>query len=228
MEAFAQMVENEGADLVLLQEVARTADLQVDEWLSERLGMDFVYSRANGHEAIGFEEGLAIFSRYRLGKPYLRDLGEDCNPFTRRLALGAEINTPHGLLMAFSTHLSLLPDKNAAQLAHLRAWINATAGDHPALVGGDFNAHEDTPQIDQARKSWLDTFRALVPEGDGATHELRWPWGGLLRKARLDYLFLVPGKLQWMVTEARHLMTPELSHSDHHAVLTRLSPVFAK
>jgi exonuclease III len=44
------MVESEAADIVLLQEVARTTKLKVDEWLAERLGMGYVYARANGHE----------------------------------------------------------------------------------------------------------------------------------------------------------------------------------
>jgi endonuclease/exonuclease/phosphatase family metal-dependent hydrolase len=227
LEAFARLVEAQQADLVLLQEVARTPDLQVDEWLAQRLGMAFAYSRANGHAAVGFEEGLAVFSRFPIGEPVLRDLGRACNPFSRRLALGAAVETPHGPLMVFSAHLGLLPGQNAAQLDHLRAWVAELAGDQPALVGGDFNAHETSPQIDQARRAWLDTFRALNPLGDGATHELRFPWGGVLRKARLDYLFLRPGRPRWQVLEARHLDSDGLPHSDHRAVLTRLAPVLA-
>ena len=57
LEALAQLVEAEGADIVLLQEVARTPALRADEWLARRLGMAYAYARANGHEAaIGFEE----------------------------------------------------------------------------------------------------------------------------------------------------------------------------
>jgi endonuclease/exonuclease/phosphatase (EEP) superfamily protein YafD len=95
----------------------------------------------------------------------------------------------------------------------------------PALVGGDFNAGEGTRQIKALQRSWLDTFRQLNPFADGATHELRWPWGGLLRRQRLDYIFLKAGQGHWSVLEARHLVTPGMPHSDHRAVLLRLAPV---
>jgi hypothetical protein len=49
----------------------------------------------------------------------------------------------------------------------------------------------------------------------------------VLRRERLDYLFLQPGKPDWIILEARHLETEELPHSDHHAVLTRLAPTWA-
>jgi len=227
MEAFAQLVEAQQADLILLQEVARTPQLHVDEWLAERLGMGSIYARANGHAAIGFEEGLAILSRYPLGKPYLRQLSENCNLFARRLALGAEIRTPTGLLVAFSAHLGFSYAQNDAQLQRLQAWVTEIASENPALVGGDFNASENAPQISRARLSWLDTFRALHPQADGVTHAFRWPWGGTLSARRLDYVFLRPGGIEWAVLKTRHLTTPQLLHSDHRAVMTRLAPVTA-
>ena len=135
LEGFAQLVETNNADVVLLQEVARTPDFKVDEWLSERLGMAYVYSRANGHEAgIGFEEGLALFSRYPLSSPQLRQLGDQSNPFVRRLALGATIDSPCGKILSFSVHLGLLRQQNASQLADLHGWVSGFDGDTPVLV----------------------------------------------------------------------------------------------
>lgn len=224
MESFSRLVESEQADIVLLQEVSRTPDLHVDAWLAQQLGMACVYSRANGHEGeIGFEEGLAIFSRYPLVDLHLRQLGAHVNPFVRRLALGAEIATPHGNLLAFSVHLGLRRRHNAAQLFDLQEWVAGVTGSLPALVGGDFNAHEHSPQILSAQRTWLDTFRHLHPEKDGTTHELRWPWGGLLRRHRLDYIFLHSGGHDWDVLETRHLDSPDGPHSDHRAVLTRIA-----
>ncbi len=225
LESFAQLVETEKADVVLLQEVSRTRELRVDEWLSRRLGMAYAYSRANGHEAaIGFEEGLAVFSRFPLIKPHLRQLGIGTNPFVRRLALGATVDTPYGGLLAFSVHLGLRRRHNAIQLSHLRAWVAEIAEDRPALIGGDFNATERSSQIAHTQRAWLDTFRHLHPHADGTTHELRWPWGGLLRRHRLDYIFLHSGELRWNVLEARHVDAPGGPHSDHRAVLVRLAP----
>jgi endonuclease/exonuclease/phosphatase family metal-dependent hydrolase len=225
LEAFARLVETEHADIVLLQEVARTPGLRADEWLARRLGMAYTYSRANGHEtAIGFEEGLAVFSRFPVVTPFLRHLGARANPFVRRLALGAEVETPCGSLLAFSVHLGLLRRQNAEQLAHLRAWVGEVAGTRGALIGGDFNAHEHSPRIAQTQSIWLDTFRHLHPHADGTTHELRWPGKLLLRRHRLDYIFLHPGEHRWNVLEARHVDAPGGPHSDHRAVLARLAP----
>jgi endonuclease/exonuclease/phosphatase family metal-dependent hydrolase len=220
------MVESNHADIILLQEVTRTPDFKVDEWLSERLGMACVYSRANGHKTgIGFEEGVAIFSRYPLTSPQIHQLDDRSNPFVRRLALGAAVDSPCGKILSVSVHLGLLRQQNAVQLSGLRHWLSELDVDTPALIGGDFNAHETTSQIQQAKSTWLDTYRHLNPYEDGTTHELRTPWGALLHRARLDYIFLRPGKALWKVIEARHLDTSAGKISDHQAVLARLVPV---
>jgi endonuclease/exonuclease/phosphatase family metal-dependent hydrolase len=223
LESFAGMVEAQNADVVLLQEVTRTPDIWVDHWLSERLGMSFVYSRANGNETgIGFEEGLAVLSRFPIQNLYLQQLGNSASLFVHRLAMGAEILSPWGSFAAISVHLALLKSHNVSQLAHLHDWLNTALGGLPAVIGGDFNAHEDSPHLRHLRSSWMDTFRHLHPHADGTTHELRAPWGKLIRRSRLDYIFLRPGKAQWNVLETRHLDGSAGPHSDHRAVLTRL------
>lgn len=229
LEAFAKMVENNHVDILLLQEAARIPGLRSDEWLAERLGMSYVYVRANGDwKAIGFEEGLAIFSRYPLSDPLTSQLGENKNLFSRRLALSAQVETPSGTLQAVSAHLGILPKRNARQINHLQRWVRETAINHPAVVGGDFNAHETTDRITQLRNDWMDIFRKRHPQRDGFTHELRTPWGKLLRRSRLDYLFLKPGNDNWQVTDADHIKPPDRSHSDHCAVLARLKPAVLK
>ncbi len=226
LEAFARLVEEYQADVLLLQEVARTADVWVDQWLAKRLGMAYVYSRANGHlEGIGFEEGLAIFSRYPLSQPVLRQLSPGKNRFSRRLALGSQINSPCGSLLAFSVHLGLTGKQNSAQAARLSDWVGEIAKGMTALVGGDFNANEHSNQIRKIQQKWLDTFRHLNPFTDATTHELRWPWGTPFRRDRLDYIFLKARKNHWQLLDARHLETLGQSHSDHRAVLLRLAPV---
>lgn len=225
LSAFAQLVEKEGADILLLQEVARTPDLHVDKWLAVNLGMSYIYSRANGHYTIGFEEGLAIFSRFPLNSPQLSQLSKPTNPFVRRLVLGANVETPCGSLLAFSVHLGLRPRNNAQQQAELHRFVTSVACHQSALVGGDFNSSESSSRMGRTTRAWIDTFRHLHPDADGHTHTLRWPWGRTLKRHRLDYIFLLPELPAWQITEARHLTTPGESHSDHHAVLVRLVPI---
>jgi len=226
LEAFAQLVEKHQADVLLLQEVARTKSFLADQWLAQRLGMAYVYSRANGHlGGIGFEEGLAVFSRYPLSQPVLRQLSPAGNLFSRRLALGTQIASPCGNLLAFSVHLGLTGKQNSDQAAKLSDWVGDISGGTAALIGGDFNAGEGSHQIKKLQQNWLDTFRHLNPFGDGATYELRWPWGKSFRRERLDYIFLKTKLSHWNVLEACHLETPGLRYSDHRAVLLRLAPV---
>jgi endonuclease/exonuclease/phosphatase family metal-dependent hydrolase len=228
LEAFALMVEEHKVDVLLLQEVARTSNIHTDHWLANRLGMSFVYSRANGHlQGIGFEEGLAIFSRHPLGEPVLRQLSPTSNPFVHRLALGAKIATPFGDLQTFSVHLGINAKQNTRQAEHLRTWVQEVSGPMPALVGGDFNAGEFSRSIKSLRQNWLDTFRHLNPLADGTTHEIHWPWGKTFKRSRLDYIFLKAEQQKWKVLEALHLETPGEPHSDHRAVLLRLAPVYA-
>ena len=226
LDSFYRLVESLGADLVLLQEVARTPFLQADEWLARRLQMAYVYSRANGSKKIGFEEGLAVFSRFPLKRlPHLRQMGGTCNPFSRRLALGVEVDTPCGEIVAFSTHLGLMRKQNSLQLRELHGWVDGITAGRSAVIAGDFNAPEHTRQIQHARSVWLDTFREIHRHGHAATHEIRWPWGGIFLSHRLDYIFLQPGKPAWQVIDVQHVDAHDGPHSDHRAVLARLSPV---
>lgn len=226
LESFAQLAEHEKADLILVQELPRLPNFKGDQWFADRMNMAYVYSRANGSERIGFEEGLGVFSRYPLKRmPYVREMGRSCNPFVRRLALGADIETPFGEIAAFSIHLGLLQKQNARQLHDLHGWVNEISLGRSAIVGGDFNAHEDTHQIRNVRSHWRDTFREIYRHGHAATHEIRWPWGGAFLSRRLDYIFLQPGHPEWQVVDVDHVNAHDGPHSDHRAVLARLSPV---
>lgn len=223
LEALACLVEVEDVDVLLLQEVSRTIDFPADEWLAQRLKMAFVYARANGHtEGIGFEEGLAILSRFPISQPIIQPLDQAGSIFVQRLVLGVTVQVPAADLPVFSTHLSLRRRRNVAQLQQLRQWVQAMTPGSLALIGGDFNAGELTPRMTAVRQNWIDAFRWLHPKEDGTTHSLYWPWGKPFKRQRLDYLFLKPGSSRWHITEATHLTTPEIAHSDHQAVLVRL------
>jgi endonuclease/exonuclease/phosphatase family metal-dependent hydrolase len=224
LESFAQLVEAENADVVLLQEVIRTPDLLVDEWLADRLGMAYAYSRVNGDEmSIGFEEGLAIFSRHPILEPETRHLGLKSG-VTRRLALASEVKSPLGAFLAISVHLGFLKNRNRYQMADLFYWVRRIAAGRTTLIGGDFNSHENSLQISQAQRSWLDTFRTLHPDADGTTFEICWPWGKSIFRRRFDYIFMQQGNSNWHVIEARHIDEGENSHSDHRTVVARVAP----
>lgn len=223
LETVARMVEAEGANVVLLQEVSRTQHLWADHFLAERLGMDYVYTRVNGDRpSIGFEEGLAVFSCLPLRRYQTRRLTRP-GAVAHRLALGAQVESRAGPVWMFSVHLSMRSRRNARQVSDLEGFVRSVAGTSSAVVGGDFNADEKTPQMIRVRQTWMDIFRLMNPKADGATHALRGPWGQTLRRRRLDYLFLHHGMPGWQVIESRIVGGPQ-SHSDHRAVVARLRP----
>jgi len=223
LESFARLVETQDVDLLLVQEVARTRFIQVDTWLAERLGMAYVYTRANGAENIGFEEGLGVFSRFPLHRLHLRQVSRNYNPFVRRLVLGVEVDTPCGEILAFSVHLGLLRQHNAAQLYDLQHWIARLAQGRSVIIGGDFNSPEHSSHIRQVSHHWIDAYRQVHQSGLAETHALHWPWGGAFLRHRLDYIFVQPGKPVLKIEDVRHLDSPDGPHSDHRAVLARFS-----
>ena len=226
LEAVAQLVEAEGVDLLLLQEVARTPELKADLWLADRLGLSLAYARANGAtDAIGFEEGVAVLSRFPIAEIHLRQLGRTRNPLTRRVALAAELATPLGRLLAVTVHLGLLRHRNAQQLRALRAWVAQLSAGAVAVVGGDFNATEGRAEIELTRRTWTDTFRHAHPHADASTYASAAPWRRWSSPRRLDYVFVQqPPTLHWRVLGAGHVDAPGGPHSDHRAVLARLLP----
>ncbi len=215
LELFARLAEREKADILVCQEVGRSRDFRVDVWLAARLGIAAVYQRANGDAGrFGREEGLAILSRYPLSAPVTCLLG---GGLWRRPALGAVVDSPLGAVAVYTAHLSLRPWRNRRQPARLRAWVEATAEERPAIIGGDFNADESAPQIAALRQTWIDAFRRSNPTGEAWTHELRL-FGRALFRRRLDYLFLSDRRAEIRVANC-YLSQSDESFSDHRAVV---------
>lgn len=220
LDAFARLVESERGDILLLQEVGRSREFRVDNYLGEKLGMAVVYARANGHaERWNREEGLAILSHYPLTQMVTIELG---GGLWRRPALGAVATTPRGAIAVYSVHLSLRPWRNRGQVEALAAWVTSTAGELPAVIGGDFNTPEASPQIATLRERWIDAFRTIHPSTDGTTHELKL-MGQAVRRERLDYLFVRQGASEIRIANCEHKTSPDKKFSDHLAVVGRFS-----
>ncbi|MGW8143606.1 MAG: endonuclease/exonuclease/phosphatase family protein [Anaerolineales bacterium] len=222
LECFVELVEEQEADILLLQEIARTDEFYADEWLGEKLGMAYVYSRANGNvKNINFEEGLGVFSRFPIEKPRLAQLSDYINPFHRRIALGASIHTNLGEVVAYSVHLAISKRKNQTQLSYLKRWVENESRNVPAIIGGDFNAGEHTSQIQSAQNEWWDSYREINRSGNGYTHQINWPWGEKMHHSRLDYIFFRRGQNNWHILDAKHIDLDGCSISDHKPVLVK-------
>lgn len=223
MDRLVKLVRDEQVDIILTQELARTTNIVADEWLSNELGMAYVFSRANGDSnSIGFEEGLAIFSRFPIHKPRVAQLSSQNLPLVRRIALGVTIDAPQGEFLAFNVHLGVNGRQNEVQLNRLMDWVEKESSCTPAVIGGDFNAGEHTSQIQSTRQIWQDSYRLVNSSDEGFTHRIKWPWGRDLLKSRLDYLFMKREANPWTIIEASHLEVDDCFLSDHKPVLVRM------
>jgi endonuclease/exonuclease/phosphatase family metal-dependent hydrolase len=199
LQLIADEIRLQEPDIVLLQEVPWRWGLggNAAGYLADGTGMNHLYLRANGNRwAIFFEEGEAILSRYPLEDPTFTELKPRAGFFEHRVVLSATVVTPQGPLRLFVTHLTNgAAEVNLGQTEGLFDFVMAT-GVYPAIVAGDLNAREDSPQIEYLSGSWTDTYRTLQPEDPGSTccvhGDLTQPDQPL--KSRIDYVFLVPGE----------------------------------
>lgn len=195
MDLIAAEIRRINPDIVLLQEVPWTLfHGRGAQRLGRATGLNWAFARANGNRwAIAFEEGEAILSRYPLRDAGLVELMPSAGAFEHRVALHAVVETPAGPFDAYSTHLTNGdPAVGQKQAESLVAFVERTRHG-PAVIGGDFNALEDSPQIRDLAGRWVDAFRAVNPEDPGLTCCADNPTAGPEEQfeRRIDYVFVV-------------------------------------
>jgi endonuclease/exonuclease/phosphatase family metal-dependent hydrolase len=207
----ADEIRRQDVDIVCLQEVPWTRRLGSGaDVLSRLTGLNYLYLRANGNRrAILFEEGVAILSRYPLRDPTFVELEPRAGFFEHRVALHATAVTPWGDVDVFVTHLTNGdPEINREQAASLMAFV-ADGQAQVAVVTGDLNATEHSPQIRILDREWVDAYRAVHPDDPGLTccvDDLARGSAEPLEK-RIDYVFLAwPAGRGAKVTDARRVL----------------------
>lgn len=194
LDLIAEAILRSKADIVLLQEVPWTRKLRSGaKILGQRTGMHYVYLRANGNRwTIFFEEGEAILSKYPLDNLSYTELQPQAGFFEHRVALHATTSTPLGEVDLFVTHLTDKDEQiNRQQAAALREYVQREVS-HQAIIAGDFNATENSPQISALAATWTDAFRFSHPLDRGYTCCIDDPRNGpdeILEK-RIDYIFI--------------------------------------
>ena len=221
-------------DIVLLQEVPWVSNQNpIAQQFAEQNGFNYVYLRANGnHQLIGFEEGVAIFSQYPLKQISYTELQPVAGLFENRVVLHATVETPHGDIDLFVTHLtSSKASVNAAQVESLLAFVQ-TEATHPAIIAGDFNAVESSPQMIRLAEIWHDSYRLVYPHEPGPTccisDLVNAPTTEL--QERIDYLFLAPTSenvvnvvtVERIFTEPVTAVNGRLWLSDHAGLLATI------
>ncbi len=200
LDLIAAEIRRQDADIVCLQEVPWTPRVgNGARYLAERTGMNYLFLRANGNRrAILFEEGSAILSRYTLQGSSFTELQPRAGFFEHRIVLHATVATPWGDARVFVTHLTNGESEiNRRQATSLLDFVRST-GSGLAIVAGDFNAREDSPQIQTLSREWVDTYRAAHPDDEGLTCCIDTLTQGPTEplEERIDYIFLAspPGQ----------------------------------
>lgn len=196
IEELARVIEDSGAVVVGLQEVARgqlitgvTDELTI---LKERLG--FEYAAFFGTSDPGW--GNAILSRVPIideATAYLPQVGTPL----RRGYLGVTLEMTDGELVFISTHLQHLNDPEIhdqdpeadlypVHTEQIEAILTQWGGTQPAILVGDFNARPDWQQVEELLAGgWVDSW-AEAGRGDGNTSSSDDP------QYRIDYVFHTP------------------------------------
>lgn len=144
-------------------------------------------------------EGLAVLSRYPIVDQATvrleRDPNDPRDSFVRRV-LGAQIRVGDAHLWVFDTHYPLSEQARARVAPITLDFVRQTAGGHPFVLTGDFNAQPDELPIrfltGQAEIGGVcgdlrDAWTACHPGDVGYTFSA---WE---RFQRIDYLFTGPG-----------------------------------
>lgn len=199
LERVAGVVQQTGADVVLLQEVDRMTQRsgRTDQpaALAARTGFHVAFGSTLDYD--GGKYGIALLARWPIVRDTLVPLritppqpraGGSLEP---RGALRAVIDSPHGTITIFNTHLDASRDdrwrrQEAAVVQELVAAAQA-AGAHHVLAGGDFNSTPESEVQVGVRQAGLRDAWFECGHGDGFTY----PADSAVK--RIDYLFFVGG-----------------------------------
>ena len=188
-----------GADVIMLQE---SWPAQVERFATG-LGYEHVWTGHNPKDDPERGMGNAILSRWPIVSSAHRFLPDD-EGREYRTVLSARIDTPFGVLPAFTTHLEYRYDRSATRMNQLQLaseFIEEHAsGALPPVLTGDLNAVHDSDEIRKltgrtppyvAGRIWTDSWEQ-VGDGPGLTWSNENPY--LERSAwpnrRLDYVLI--------------------------------------
>jgi endonuclease/exonuclease/phosphatase family metal-dependent hydrolase len=145
MEALAHVIEESGADVLLLQEVSRgwviNGSLDMLAWLSQRLEMPYVAGPTE--EALW---GNALLSRYPLLNASNVPLQPD-HLLLRRGYQTAETDVGAERLLVINTHLHHIDAGSAVRQEQVEQILAGWQARSHTLIAGDFNATPEAPEM---------------------------------------------------------------------------------
>jgi endonuclease/exonuclease/phosphatase family metal-dependent hydrolase len=173
-------------DVLFLQEVLEKEGLPNQaQQLADSLGCAFVFVSVDEPGAAK-RYGNAILTPHRIVATHEIKLPPVDD---YRVAAHARLDVNGRMIDAYVTHLHHTEEGagiRAVQVGALIAFVDSTRGDGALLIGGDFNAAPDQPELSPLHVLYRDSWATVHPGADASTlnpamgHEPR----------RIDYLFI--------------------------------------
>ncbi len=219
--AIASVIEESGASVIGLQEVARGGLLNANTDLFHLLGEKLGWEHAAFFGTTDPVWGNAILSRYPLGDVERSLLPKVDTPYQRGY-LAAPVTTPDGDVLFITTHLQHINDPAVhdedpeadlypVHREQIEVILDEWRGRRPAVLVGDFNARPGWRQIEELLDAgWIDSWEE-AGSGDGYTSNAADP------RYRIDYVFHTPD------LAATRVAVIESPASDHFAVVADLT-----
>jgi endonuclease/exonuclease/phosphatase family metal-dependent hydrolase len=185
LEALAQVIEDSGADIVGLQEVARGwiiyGSVDMIQWLSQRLDMPYAYGPTEG-----LQWGNAILSRYPIQNVETGPLPPEELRLRRGYIL-AQIETAGGDLRVMNTHLHNPEEDSEIRQQQVPALLDDWAGAPRTVIMGDFNAEPGSPEIALLGDAGLSDVGGIIGPDPGYSYYSADPY------RRIDYIWITSG-----------------------------------
>ena len=187
LEEIAQVIEEESADIVALQEVSRAwlVDGSVDtlSWLSQRLDMDYAWG-----SAADSAWGNAVLSRYPILHVENHEMPNNADFPLDRAFLWVEIDVGDKRpLKVIATHFHHVRDEGEYRIPQTEAVLERWGGASQTVLLGDLNGTPEDREIEMlAEAGLLDSFVDSGEKGFGFTS----PSDGARR--RIDYVWTSP------------------------------------
>lgn len=236
LDAAAPAIAALAPDVVLLQEVRAHAGLvNTATQLADALRMPGrAFTPMSRPKAVK-TQGVAILSRYPLLDPHTTDLPHDEVPLRYRM-LSARLQLGGRTLGVHTTHLRWQPGAGAMRRDQAKVMVKAIDAYHcdAHVLGGDFNATADAPELEPLVARMLDTFAERTPGAPGLTWSAKNPTTaeaaahGIVPDRRIDLLWSSPIALGGVasIDDARVVLDAPVGGrwlSDHFGLLVDLS-----
>ncbi len=228
LQIVADVINQRQPDVVALQEVVQEGeDPSLVEQLAGMTGYEWFWQYTYTVPLL-FNEGIGILSRWPViwtdatTLPHL-----DLVIFTRQV-LGARVDSPHGEIQLFCTHMTTDSDesKKADQALAVYEFMQANPSSLAGFLAGDLNAEPDTlamrffrgeAEHEGVTGNLIDAWTAINPGQDGFTIPSDGP------NRRIDYIYLIPGTQTSASVDSCEIMfsgqVGGLYASDHLGVL---------